>query len=252
MADGTIYDAMPYRTFARTATYVGHLAVLGRLLGMDVAPPERCRVLELGAGDGGNLIPMALSLPDSEFVAVDLSLTAIERGRAVAAAGGVTNITLQHGDITKLGAELGEFDYVIAHGVFSWVPPAVRTALLPLVRERMRPQGLAFVSYNALPGDHFRNIVRQMMRMHTAAIEDPRTKLEQARALLQVLAQAPGDAGDVYRPLLQSEAGRALQGPDDLLVHDYLADTQPFFFTDFMGAASAAGCSSPRKPCFTP
>jgi methyltransferase-like protein len=115
----------------------------------------------------------------------------------------------------------------------------------------MRPQGLAFVSYNALPGDHIRGVVRQMMRMHTAAIEDPRKKLEQARALLQMLAKAPGDAGDVYRPLLQSEVGRALQSSDELLFHDDLADiSQPFFFSEFMAAAGAAGLQFASEAVF--
>ena len=118
----------------------------------------------------------------------------------------------------------------------------VRTALLRLVRERMHPHGLAFISYNALPGDHIRGVVRQMMRMHTSGIDDPRKKLEQARALLQLLAEAPGDAGDVYRPLLRSEVGRAMQASDELLFHDDLADiSQPFFVTEFVAAARSAG-----------
>ncbi len=238
----TIYDTVPYRSGARTVTHPDHLAVLGRLLGMSNADPSGCRVLELGCGDGGNLIPMALSLPGSQFVGIDLASTAIERGRAAAAAVGLDNVQLLPGDITEVGAELGEFDYVIAHGVYSWVPPAVRAALLRVIRERMRPQGLAFVSYNAMPGDHIRGVVRQMMKMHTADIQDPRRKLEQARALLNMLARAPAEAGDVYRPLLQSEVGRALQSSDDLLFHDDLAEiSQPFFFTEFMGAARAAG-----------
>jgi methyltransferase-like protein/SAM-dependent methyltransferase len=251
MTAETIYDVVPYRSVARTATHVDRIAVLGKLLAMDVADPAACRVLELGCGDGGNLIPMALSLPGSEFVGFDLAPSAIERGVAAAAAVGVTNVSLHAGDIAAIGPEAGEFDYVIAHGVYSWVPPAVRVALLRLVRERMRPQGLAFISYNALPGDHIRSVVRQMMRMHTADIEDPRKKIEQARALLQLLTQAPGDAGDVYRPLLQSEVGRAMQSSDELLFHDDLADiSQPFFFTEFMGAARAAGLQFASEAVF--
>jgi methyltransferase-like protein len=208
-------------------------------------------VLELGAGDGGNLFPMAVSLPGSEFVGIDLSGKAVERGIAAAEATGIANVTLRQGDIAALGPELGEFDYVVAHGVYSWVPPEVRAALLRVVRERMRPQGLAFVSYNALPGDHIRGVVRQMMRMHTRGIEDPRKKLEQARALLHLLEQAPGDAGDVYRPLLRSEVGRALQSSDELLFHDDLADiSQPFFFTEFMAAAQAAGLQFAAEALF--
>ena len=237
----TIYDSVPYISVARTATHVDRLVAIGRLLGMEAAHPNACRVLELGCGDGGNLIPMALSLPESEFIGYDLAPTAVERGTAAAGAAGIRNVSLRQGDIAAIGAEAGEFDYVIAHGVYSWVPPAIRSALLQLVRKRMRPNGLAFISYNALPGDHIRGVVRQMMRMHTAGIADPRKKLQQARALLNMLSQVPGAAGDVYRPLLSSEVGRALQASDELLFHDDLADiSQPFFFTEFMGAARAA------------
>jgi methyltransferase-like protein/SAM-dependent methyltransferase len=247
----TQYDIVPYRSAARTASHIDRIAALGRLLGMHSAHPNSARVLELGCGDGGNLIPMALSLPGSEFVGVDLSASAVARGVAAAEAAGVTNVSLRQGDIAAIGAEVGEFDYVIAHGVYSWVPAPVRAALLRLIRERMRPQGLAFVSYNALPGDHIRGVVRQMMRMHTAHITDPTRKLQQARALLQLLQQVPGAAGDVYRPLLQSEIGRALLASDDLLYHDDLADiSQPFFFTEFMSAAQAAGLQFASEAVF--
>lgn len=238
----TVYDTVPYNSVARTVTYVDRLAAIGRLLGIPTAEPNGSRVLELGCGDGGNLIPMALSLPGSECVGLDLAPSAIQRGMAAASEVGVENVSLSQADIATVGADAGDFDYVIAHGVYSWVPPAVRQALLRVIRERLRPNGIAFVSYNALPGDHIRGVVRQMMRMHTAGIADPRLKLQQARALLQLLAKAPGDAGDVYRPLLQSEVGRAMQSSDELLFHDDLADiSQPFFFSEFMAAAQAAG-----------
>ncbi len=247
----TIYDEVPYNSTARTATYVDRLAALGRLLGMNVAHPNECRVLELGCGDGGNLIPMAYSLPGSEFVGFDLASSAIERGTAAARETGIGNVTLRQGDITTIGAEAGEFDYVIAHGVYSWVPAPVREGLLRVIRERMRPNGLAFVSYNALPGDHIRGVVRQMMRMHTAGIADPRRKIHQARALLHLLERAPGEAGDVYRPLLQSDVGRALMSSDDLLFHDDLAEiSQPFFFSEFMSAARGAGLQFASEAAF--
>lgn len=241
-AQPTVYDLVPYNSGARAASYVDHLASLGRLLGIPAAAPDACRVLEIACGDGGNLIPMAVSLPGSSFFGVDLAATAIERGQQAIADLGLTNIELAHRDLTTLGDEIGTFDYIVAHGVYSWVPADVRRALLRVVRERMKPNGIAFVSYNAMPGDHIRGVVRQMMRMHTAGITDPQKKLQQARALLGVLSRVPGEAGDVYRPLMQSEIGRALQASDDLLYHDDLAAiSQPFFFAEFMAAATAAG-----------
>lgn len=238
----TPYDALPYISGARNASSVDRLATLGRLLGMPTAPPESCRVLELGCGDGGNLIPMAVSFPASEFVGVDLAPTAVQRGQSALRELGIENVRLVQGTFAAADDTCGEFDYIVAHGVYSWVPDAARHELLDVIRQRMAPAGVAFVSYNALPGSHIRGVLRDMMRMHTQAFPDPATKVEQARALLSLLAMAPRDAGDVYRPLLQSEVGRALQASDYLLYHDDLADiSQPFFFADFMASAARHG-----------
>ncbi len=247
----TAYDVVPYLSGARLPTFPDGMAVIGRLLGLEPAHPNAARILELACGDGGNLIPMAISLPRSEFLGVDLAPTAVERGTAAIGELGLKNVRLLQGDIAALGDELGSFDYVIAHGVYSWVPASVRAALLGLVRRVMRPHGLAFVSYNAEPGDHIRGVLRGMMRMHTRAVTDPRKKIEQARALLGMLSLAPGNAGDAYRALLQSEVGKALAASDHLLYHDDLADiSQPFFFTEFMDAAHAAGLEFAAEAAF--
>ncbi len=203
----TPYDALPYISGARNATSVDRLATLGRLLALPVADPEACRVLELGCGDGGNLIPMAISFPGSEFLGVDLAPTAIARGRSAIEAVGLSNIRLLEASFGDVGDEFSGFDFIIAHGVYSWVPEAVREQLLAVIRARLRPAGIAFVSYNAQPGSQVRGVLRQMMLLHTRAITDPRTKIEQARALLRMLMHAPAEAADIYRPLLKSELG---------------------------------------------
>lgn len=238
----TPYDALPYISGARNATSVDRLATIGRLLALPAADPEACRVLELGCGDGGNLIPMAISFPGSEFLGVDLAPTAIARGRSAIEAVGLSNIRLLEASFGDVGGEFSDFDFIIAHGVYSWVPEAVREQLLAVIRARLRPAGIAFVSYNAQPGSQVRGVLRQMMLLHTRAITDPRTKIEQARALLRMLMHAPAEAADVYRPLLKSELGKALQTSDSLLYHDDLAETsEPFFFADFMAAAQRHG-----------
>ena len=58
----------------------------------------------------------------------DLAGRPIAAGRRIAAALGLSNLTLVHADMRALPAALGEFDYVIAHGVYSWVPANVRRA----------------------------------------------------------------------------------------------------------------------------
>jgi methyltransferase-like protein/ubiquinone/menaquinone biosynthesis C-methylase UbiE len=235
----TSYDVIPYPSGSRASSHPDRLATLATLLGMQPAPVERCRVLELGCGDGGNLLPMASTLSDSEFVGVDLAASAVARGAEAIRELGLTNVSLVVRNIMDLGQEFGTFDYVIAHGVYSWVPPAVRDRILGLIHELMRPQGVAFVSYNAMPGGHFRQMLREMMRFHVAGIPEPEKQLAQARSLLAMLARAPNDAGDAYRTLMNAEITKAVTGWDHALYHDDLAEvSDPFYFTEFIGSAS--------------
>src|SRR5262249_54013764 len=106
-------------------SHPGRLATIARLFGMTPAAVENCRVLELGCGDGGNVIPMAYTLRGSEFVGVDLGARGIEKGRELAAALSLSNVRLECRDIFDSG-DLGKFDYIVAHGVYSWVPSEVQ------------------------------------------------------------------------------------------------------------------------------
>jgi len=68
----TSYDEVPYESQSFPQSHPNRLATLGRLFGLSPAPVAQCRVLELGCASGGNLIPMAYHLPESEFVGLDL------------------------------------------------------------------------------------------------------------------------------------------------------------------------------------
>ena len=144
-------------------THPDRLATVARLFGLAAAAPGACRVLELGCGDGGNLIPMALQLPRSEFTGIDLAGDAIHEGHVVVSALGLQNITLRQLDLMEAGPDLGEFDYIIAHGLYSWVPSEVRERLLRICRVNLAPSGVAYVSYNTYPGFHRREMFREMM-----------------------------------------------------------------------------------------
>src|SRR5215475_1898088 len=146
------YDAVAYPGFPYPNTHPGRLATMAILHGLSPAPAERCRTLEVACGDGANLIPMAYAIPGSEFVGFDIAGLPIDRGRARIGELGLINIRLFQGDLLKVGAELGRFDYIIAHGLYAWVPEPVADRLLALCRELLTPHGIAFISYNALPG----------------------------------------------------------------------------------------------------
>src|SRR5262245_22544912 len=125
MAQTTSYDELPYSSRAFPYTHPDRLAVWAVLLGMTPRPVGSCRVLELGCGMGANLMPMAEQLPGSQFLGIDLSTRQIAAGKQIAAELGLTNIDFQALDILELGPSLGEFDYIICHGVYSWVPEPV-------------------------------------------------------------------------------------------------------------------------------
>ncbi len=234
------YDVVAYPGSAFAQTHPDRLATLARLHGLSPAPPERCRVLELGCGAGGNLVPMAYALPESTFVGLDSAGTAIAKGRAQAEALGLANVDLRHADILE-ARDLGTFDYVIAHGLFSWVPPEVQERVLAIAGEVLAPDGVAYVSYNAYPGCHVRNVMRQIMRWHVRGIESPEERVAEARSLVGVLGEVAPP-----RPLVKAILDDALQHhrrqADAVLFHDDLAEVnEPFLFADFVERAAPHG-----------
>lgn len=131
------YDHAPYSFRAHTVTHPRNLAAAALLLGVPAPPVESCRVLELGCARGGNLIPMAQDLPGSQFMGIDYSQRQIEEGRSIIEALSLDNIQLLCEDITQVQALSGKFDYIIAHGLYSWVPDGVRDRLLSLCKARL-------------------------------------------------------------------------------------------------------------------
>ncbi|WP_247904094.1 class I SAM-dependent methyltransferase [Bradyrhizobium sp. 131] len=208
---------------------------------MQPAPVERCRVLELGCGVGGNLLPMAFQYPNSEFVGVDLSGVTIERGQNNVATLGLENIKLLHCDIMNVDASFGRFDYIIAHGVYSWVPPAVREKMMMIFKQNLAPQGVCYVSYNAHPFSHMRDMVRDMMRYHTRRLTGMKEKVGQARAILKFLSEG-SKANSVHGAIMRDQYNRVLKAPDELLFHDDLDEgAEAFLLHEVVELAGSHG-----------
>ncbi len=192
------------------------------LFGMKPAPVESCRVLEVGCGDGGNLLPMAYALPRSRIAGVDLAAGPVHAAQDAARKLRLGNLRLENADLRAVDAGWGEFDYIIAHGVYSWTREEVRDGLLALCRARLAPQGIAFVSYNALPGSRVRQMLREMLLENIDATAPARARLLAARRFLRLLLESELAAG-AWRALLEAEARRLLDKEDDALFHDDLA-----------------------------
>lgn len=242
------YDDVPYDGGIISASHPQAAAVLGRLFGMEPAPVESARVLEIGCGIGSNLLPMAYALPGARFLGIDLSRRHIEIAGERRDRLGVTNVRFEHEDARQLGDRQEEFDYIICHGVFSWVPEDVRAAILANCRRLLAPQGIAYISYNTLPGWHFRGSVREMMRFHARYFPETGARVEQARALLDFLTSSterfaetsPGM--DAYHRVLSMEEQVVRERPDYYVFHEHLeAENHPFYLHEFAEQAQSRG-----------
>lgn len=239
---GTSYDRVPYESLPFAQTHPDRLAALAHLFGLQAPAPERARVLELGCAGGGNLIPMAVALPQAQFVGIDLSPVQVAEGQALIRALGLRNITLHARSILDVDTRLGTFDYVLAHGVYSWVPDAVQDKILALCASQLSADGVAYVSYNTLPGWRMRGMVRDLMRYHAMQFDDPARRVGQARAILDFLAGAVPTQGSAYGLLLQTELENLRGAPDYYILHEHLEDiNEPLYFHEFVDRARRHG-----------
>jgi SAM-dependent methyltransferase len=233
------YDQVLYVNKAYPQTHPSRMAAIARLHGVDAPAVETARVLELGASEGGNLLPMAATLPQAQFTGIDLAGVPVERGNRAIRDLGLSNVRLIQMDLLEVDAALGQFDYVIAHGLYAWTPPEVRDKILAIARANLSPHGVAFVSYNANPAGYVRRILREMMLFRIGDAVEPGARLERARRALEMLAARRPKLSGVDAGIA-GEAEEALKLPDSALYHDYLAPAyEPAYVAEF--AAHAAG-----------
>lgn len=233
-AHDTQYDRVGYRGHPLPQAHPDRLATIGALYGLQPPPIGTSRILEVGCGDGTNLIATAAALPESVCVGIDLAASGIRAGQSLAKALGLCNLSLRQADIADLGAQFGCFDYIIAHGVYSWIPASVRDKLMALCRDCLAPDGIAYISYNVHPGNLFREIARGMMRFHVQEMGDAEQRIAQSRALIKFLSENGADDPAFFRPVLQREYERLCEIPDSVLFHDDLSEVnEPVWFHQF-------------------
>ena len=236
-----LQDRFLYPGTAWEHSHPDRIAVNARMYGMAPAPVECARVLEIGCGAGRNLIPMACVLPGSRFVGIELAARPVELGSRLAAALALSNVELRRCDIRDLPANLGDFDYVIAHGMYSWVPVPIREALMAAFAHHLAPGGVAYMNFNALPGDHLRGLARDMMCFRLTAFEDPDAHGEDAVRFVRSVADAQPE-GSPYRRVLEEELDRLEHVPVSVLFHDDLAqDHRAFHFRHVVEHAARHG-----------
>ncbi len=236
------YEDVPYPGSPYPQSHPQHLATCAALFGMEPVDIHQARILELGGGDGSNLIPMATQLPEATFVGVERAARQIESGQQLVKELKLKNITLHRKDILEVDPKLGNFDYIIAHGVYSWVPNDVREKILSVCKKNLTPNGVAYVSYNTHPGWRMRGMLRDMMMYHTAQFSEPQAKVQQARALIQFLAESVPTENNPYGLWLKQELELMRQWHDNYFFHDSLeVVNEPVYFHQFMESATRQG-----------
>jgi SAM-dependent methyltransferase len=238
----TSYDHLPYEDHAHPQTHPGRLATVATLLGLAPPPVMGCRVLELGCAAGGNLIPMGVGLSESTFVGIDLSARQVNQGRQVIEALGLRNVRLETGSILEVDEGWGQFDYIICHGVYSWVPADVRDKILTVCAQQLATNGVAYISYNVYPGWHLRRVVRDLLVYHGQSFREPETRVRRARELLEFLATAFERQHAPYAQILEGELQLLRRCGDSYLFHEHLEEVnEPTYFHEFIERATARG-----------
>ncbi|MBN9119032.1 MAG: class I SAM-dependent methyltransferase [Planctomycetes bacterium] len=240
--DSSTGDAEPASETHRHP-HPSRLFTIATLFGLSPLPVETARVLELGCGAGANLIPMAEVLPRATFIGIDLSAHQVARGHAQTEQLGLTNVDLRHANILDVDPSFGAFDYVLCHGVFSWVAPDVQEKIFDVCAKHLAPNGVAYVSYNTYPGWHMRGTIRDMMRYHAARFAT--TSAERAgaaRALLDVLADVTRPDTGLCSTAVEIERTTVQRYGDAYLHYEHLGDVnEPLYFHRFVERASAHG-----------
>ena len=159
----TIYKELGYKSYPFPFTTPAYLEAYGTLVGLKPPTAKTARVLELGATYGGNIISQAVHNPEATFVGIELSQDQVEKGNKIISDAKLDNVSLLQGDILNFDESLGNFDYIIAHGFYSWISDEMKDKLLDIISHHLADNGIAYVSYNTYPGWHTMEEVRQLM-----------------------------------------------------------------------------------------
>lgn len=235
------YNAVPYESHPFPQSAVEHLEAIAFLFGLDAPAARTARVLELGCAAGGNLIPFAARHPLSSCLGVDLSSVQIAQGQDAIARAGLGNIELRAMNLADIDASFGQFDYIICHGVYSWVPAKVQEAILRICADNLAPDGVVYLSYNTYPGWKAREIVRDAMILRGGPRDAPLEKLSYARGMLEFLATS-ARPGTVLHKALEENMPLVRNASSDYLLHEFLEPyNAPLYFKELLARADVRG-----------
>ncbi|WP_367870096.1 methyltransferase regulatory domain-containing protein [Luteolibacter sp. Populi] len=235
-----LYSEKRYPALSHPVTDISRLAVAARIAGLQRLPlPGGCKVMEFGCASGHNLLPMAARYPKSEFTGLDYSDTAIRNARKASWEAGLENVLFEVADLEHWRPS-HPCDYLIVHGVFSWVPDAVKAKILDLCGQVLSNAGIACISYNTLPGWSLKRDVVPLIRSlagNPAAAGLGGNVVEVAESLAAMAGSATAHAAN-----LQAACREIVRkGPEVLPFDDFAPVCDAVYFAQIAGWAAERG-----------
>lgn len=232
------YDAVPYSNMPNKISSPGQMKTVATVFGVNSPSLETASVLELGCASGENLFPFAANYPNAKIVGVDYSSKQIEAAKKQAKELGLKNIEFKCMSFADIDKKFGKFDYIIAHGVFSWVTPELQDKLIEICSQNLTAEGLAYISYNTLPGWNMIKSLREMMLYHIQGFATPQEKVNQAKLLLEFVLESVKGSDSAYEKVIASELSLLSSTNAAYFAHDHLEDqNNPVYFHEFMQKA---------------
>jgi len=242
------YDNFLYVSKAFSNTCISALMAKARIYGLDPVPVEDARVLELGSSCGGNIIPQALYNPTTTFTGIDLSPTQVKHGNELIESMGLKNITLLEKDIMDIDDSFGTFDYIIVHGIWSWVPDVVKDKILNICSRNLSDRGIAYVSYNTYPGWKRLEQLRDIMLYSEkhAPSDSLQERTIYTKNVLKLISETMklDERSQQISDYKIKNINRVLQSNDYYVGHEYLeAINDPVYVSEFIERAQEQGCA---------
>ena len=210
-----------------------------RLLGLSPASASTARILEVGSSYGGNLISQALFYPQATFTGIEIAPTQVSVGKTYIDQLGITNLDLLEGDVNESHHHLGTYDYIIAHGFYSWVDEETKNNFLRLCKKHLAENGILYMSYNTYPGWHKMDSVRALLEFankdintlnHREKVRHGKTVASKLGALMLEYDTVKNQQTSFLQSLRQT-----LQKQDCYVGHDHLEPVNtPVYFHQCM------------------
>lgn len=239
------YEETPYRDQVFDGLDLARLLGIGRLfqLGPKDSSAEGLRVLDLACASGAHIRSQAALYPSVQFKGIDFSSSEVEAGTKAIAESGLDNVEIQLADLRSVDIAEGEYDLVLCHGAFSWVPDEVKERIFELSRTALKPTGMAAIAYLTYPGWKQREAIRELLAFRVRELEDPDERLRESALMLRLLhAGYAAQENDPHAQSLMAVVESMQQSASNVFLHDELGSIHdPCYFVQFVEWAAEWG-----------